>query len=167
VFARIGRIMLTTRGIPGRVIGVEEFVVAASANRQWQKERIFLAPCIRLTFRARQAASLTSPKGKVIKKPKERPVENGIQAFFGKADTTVRQKKEGVSKSPVASNTGSIRLLATVANPIGENKPKKPVLKLPETPSFQPVRAAGTDLEFSDCLKIREFVLTCTSPTCD
>lgn len=162
--------MLTTWGILGRVIGVEEFVVAANANRQWQKERILLAPCIRLTFRARQAASLTSPKGKVIKKSKERPVENGIQAFFGKADTTVKQKREGVSKSPVASNTGSTRLLATldtVPNPIVENKPKKPVLKVPETPSFQPVRAAGTDLEFSDCLKIREFVLTCTSQTHD
>jgi len=155
------------RGILGRVIDVREFAVAANVNSQWPKERISIEPWVRLTFRVRQARSLTSPNGKVNMKAKGRPAENGIQAFFSKADGAVKQKPDGVSKFFVTPKRPETPSLDTVANPIVPKKPKKPVLKAPETPSFHPVRAACTDLEFADCLKIREFVLTCISQTQD
>jgi hypothetical protein len=42
-------------------------------------------------------------------------------------------------------------------------KPKKPALKVVEPPQLQPVRATTTDAGFLDRLKVREFVLKCTT----
>lgn len=49
-----------------------------------------------------------------------------------------------------------------IAKPSAPPKPKK-ALKVVEPPQFQPVRATTSDVGFLDRLKVREFILKCTT----
>jgi hypothetical protein len=98
------------------------------------------------------------------------PSDHRIQSFFQKVDsndgrhrTSEAAKTSGFPDDVDVPGMAVSKPVIAKASAPPRPKPKKPALKVVEPPQFQPVRATTTDAGFFDRLKVREFVLKCTT----
>jgi hypothetical protein len=112
----------------------------------------------------------TSEKTKVKRQKEQIPSDHGIQSFFQKVDsnndrhrTPEAAKISGFPDHVDVPGMALSKPVTAKGSAPPRQKPKKPALKVVEPPQFQPVRATTTDASFLDRLKVREFVLKCTT----
>jgi hypothetical protein len=91
----------------------------------------------------------------------------GIQNFFHKTETPNGDRL--TPEAAILDDTENLAIqdpLRAIEQPKSKTavrKPRKQTLKVVDPPEFHPVRATTTDVDFLDGLKIREFVLKCTT----